>query len=497
MELTLKRLLEQAEFADSRKGYDREEVNEFLDRAVAMATKVEAKLTETMGQAKAAGTGGAANVGPSPADVEAEVERRVAARLADVPSGPSDDEVADEVHRTIVLAQRTADAAVREAREEAATLLAEANEHARVIRDEIDEASAASQADIEEASAASRAAIDSAAATARAAMDAASAASRAQVTAEAEADRRAARSSLAAEIAKLDGVRESLRADISLLERHVEEQRNQLHSTVGELQRLLEDPTGFRMAPAPATVDHDLPQLVPELDPEPHDPTADGVNDDVADDDVADDDIADDDVADDDVAGPDDDVAGADDPDSAVANSANAGGAFATAPSTDQATEASEADQPTPGEPRSGTAPRRETHGGNPRGGDVASQEPVVRTAVIIDEGSGPSGSGYDEVDHAAPGIRRPFESGPPTAPVSAVDLGMPTPSSAPATSPQPTTAPGDGDREDAEEDAFLAELRKAMRDDEPLGPREQQAQPAGELFGEDDRRSWRFGKRR
>jgi len=467
MELTLKRLLEQAEFAESRRGYDREEVNEFLDRAVAMATKVEAKLTETMGQAKAAGKGGAADAGSSPADVEAEVERRVAARLAEAPSGPSDDEVADEVHRTIVLAQRTADAAVREAREEAATLLAEANERAGAIRAEIDEASAASQAEIDAATTASQAEID-----------AASAAARAQVTAEAEADRRTARAALTTEITKLDGVRESLRGDISLLERHVEEQRNQLHSTVGELQRLLEDPTGFRMAPAPATVDHDLSDLEPEENPADEN-SADHAIDPVATDDAA--------------------VAGRADDDLAAAESAPDGGAgVEAAPSPESATQASDPDpDPDPDQPAGGEPGDQGAPGRGAQGGDGANREPVVRTTVIVDDGSSAPGSGFDAVDHAAPGVRRQFDSDPPTAPVSPVDLGMAAGSSGAGAAPQSSTASGDSGREDAEEDAFLAELRKAMADDEPLGPRDQQAQPIEEMFGEDDRRSWRFGKRR
>ena len=74
MELTLKRLLEHAEFKKYRgKGYDPTEVDDFLDKAAAMAGKVEVQLTQALEQAKAGG-------GPSasPADIDAEVERRVA-----------------------------------------------------------------------------------------------------------------------------------------------------------------------------------------------------------------------------------------------------------------------------------------------------------------------------------------------------------------------------------------------------------------------------------
>ena len=229
MELTLKRLLEQAEFAQAKRGYDRDEVDDFLDRAVAMATKVEAKLTQTMEQAKSAESGG----GPSEAEIEAEVARRVEARLAEeraaapaaplaaepaapaAPAGPSEEERAEEMRRTLVLAQRTADAAIREAREEA------------------DKVRATAAADADK--------------------------SRADLESELNASRDVANERIRQEIAELEGVREALRTDVGVLERHVEEQRNQLRSSVGELQRLLEDPAGFRLAPTPALLDPEVP----------------------------------------------------------------------------------------------------------------------------------------------------------------------------------------------------------------------------------------------
>jgi hypothetical protein len=53
---------------------------------------------------------------------------------------------------------------------------------------------------------------------------------------------------------------------------------------------------------------------------------------------------------------------------------------------------------------------------------------------------------------------------------------------------------------DDADEDAFLAELRKAMLDDEPLGPRDEALLP-GPRFDEPPGRGGngraRFGRRR
>ena len=89
MELTLKRLLEHAEFKKYRgKGYDPTEVDDFLDRAAAMAGKVEVQLTQALEKAKAADSGVG---GMDPAQLEAEIDRRVAERIAASPGGPSED----------------------------------------------------------------------------------------------------------------------------------------------------------------------------------------------------------------------------------------------------------------------------------------------------------------------------------------------------------------------------------------------------------------------
>lgn len=362
MELTLKRLLEQAEFTQSRKGYDQNQVDDFLDRAVAMAAKVETRLTQAIEQAKEAGPGPApVAAGPTPSEVEAEIERRVAEQVANAataPASPTEDESAEEVRRTIVLAQRTADAAIREAREDAAKLLAEAEGRAASL-----------QADT----------------------DAALASAKATLTAEVDRERLEAHERLAAEIGELEGTREALRSDVTVLERHVGEQRTQLEAALAELQRLLDDPAGLRVAPTPALLDPELPDFTPPA-PEPK------------------------------------------------------------------------------SEPESEAA--LDAEGAQPEGPDVSLS--------------------FGDVDHGAPGRVEIRDGGPPTAPVSAIDLGF-----APvAPAPDPVSAD--------EEDAFLAELRKAMADDEPLGPRDHtDAGPIGpgghvEPFDEDDdRRSWRFGKRR
>src|SRR3954469_21727184 len=98
MELQLKRLLEQAKFTPRKGGYAQAEVDDFLDRASAMAAKVEAELTNALEQAKGGGT--------SPEEQEAEIERRVAERVAaqdtgSAGEGAAAEAAAEEAHRTL------------------------------------------------------------------------------------------------------------------------------------------------------------------------------------------------------------------------------------------------------------------------------------------------------------------------------------------------------------------------------------------------------------
>lgn len=381
MELTLKRLLEQAEFTRAKRGYDANEVDDFLDRAVAMATKVEARLTQALEESK----GPPEPKGPAPAEIEAEVDRRVKARLAEAPAAPapvpaappalaSEEETAEEVRRTIVLAQRTADAAVREARQDAARLLNEAKDRAAALNDEADNTLAAA---------------------------------RLEMAREIDAERRIAQERLAGEIGELESAREALRSDITVLERYVGEQRNQLRTTVDDLQRLLDDPAGFRTAPEPALLDPVVPSPIVTARPA----AALGQGD-----------------------------------DGGTGRSWASGGSSSSWGGT-------------------GTA----TGGAVAEGG--GSEAPVEQTAVVTDD------EAHDADD---------------PEPTSGSADGPSSFGHADETTPTGPASTG-GSASDSDEDAFLDELRRAMADDEPLGPRDD---PGSELSDE-DRRSWRFGKRR
>jgi hypothetical protein len=90
---------------------------------------------------------------------------------------------------------------------------------------------------------------------------------------EAESEARKAsddtRQRLVKEIIGLEETRDSLRADQGILERHLEEQRLRLRSSIGELQRLLDDPGRLRAAT--------MPELSGATRPEEAEPPAEAV----------------------------------------------------------------------------------------------------------------------------------------------------------------------------------------------------------------------------
>jgi cell division initiation protein len=224
MDLTAQ-VLHDVEFREAKRGgYNTQDVDEFLERLAVAVERQDAQLREARQRVAAAESR------------IAEAERRAEdAELRSVGGGGDADET---LKRTLVLAQRTADAAIREAEERAARLIASAeDESARMLADAHDS-------------------------TARAYAEAEEEARRAQ---------HEARSRVLAELQELEGSRELLRADVELLERHIEEQRERLRVAIRELHALVEDPAALRDVPVPPLADVVIPdpEPEPELDPEP------------------------------------------------------------------------------------------------------------------------------------------------------------------------------------------------------------------------------------
>ncbi len=129
MEITGK-VLREVEFRDRLRGYDTDEVDEFLEEVAVAVDELHQRLAQQTTQ-----------VAPAQESRESRPEPEPRAEQG------FDD---DAIRRTLILAQRTADLAIKEANEEAAAILesarreahdlvAQADENARRIRQEADE----------------------------------------------------------------------------------------------------------------------------------------------------------------------------------------------------------------------------------------------------------------------------------------------------------------------------------------------------------------------
>lgn len=102
MELSA-RTLREVEFSGSLRGYNTDEVDEFLEKVAVAVEALQAEVRAARERAE-------------------EMERRLADQPPERPAAPDD----DPIRRTLMLAQRTADLAVKEAQEEAAQIVTQA-----------------------------------------------------------------------------------------------------------------------------------------------------------------------------------------------------------------------------------------------------------------------------------------------------------------------------------------------------------------------------------
>ncbi|MGA3351623.1 MAG: DivIVA domain-containing protein [Acidimicrobiales bacterium] len=121
MDLSAK-VLREVEFRDRLRGYDTDEVDEFLEKVAVAVEELQEKMRQLVYRAERA-------------------ERSISERGVD-----ADD---DTIRRTLVLAQRTADMAVREAQEQAAVLMDGARNESEKLLGEARESAKRLQADAE------------------------------------------------------------------------------------------------------------------------------------------------------------------------------------------------------------------------------------------------------------------------------------------------------------------------------------------------------------
>jgi len=215
MDLT-PQVINEVEFSMARRGYDPDQVDEFLEKVAVAVGELNERTAELRDRLAATERRAA------------ELERRASERperVVDVPAapaGPSAQELSaaaeaelETLKRTLLLAQRTADAAVREAEADARRIIAEAEEQARAAHE-------------------------------------------------------ATRQQVLAELAELQASRDALRGDVGTLEQHLAGQRSRLEGTIADLQRLVSGAERLGAVDVPAGVapEQPTPQAAPAPAPE-------------------------------------------------------------------------------------------------------------------------------------------------------------------------------------------------------------------------------------
>ncbi|HUW03098.1 MAG TPA: DivIVA domain-containing protein [Acidimicrobiales bacterium] len=203
-------VLHQQEFREARRGYDMREVDEFLERVAVAVDQLLERLQAAVGDADSA----RARV--------RQLEQEVAAEGAN--QAPSTDET---IQRTLLLAQKAADAAVSDAEEQAARLIGRAEQQAEFVLKEA--GSAAERSRLESESQARRAGEET-------------------------------RRRILEEITTLERTREVMQGDVRALRRYLDDQRTRMRTAARDLQRLVEDPTALKEFAPPVTSDRPPPE---------------------------------------------------------------------------------------------------------------------------------------------------------------------------------------------------------------------------------------------
>jgi cell division initiation protein len=200
------------EFPLKVRGYDPDDVDDFLERMAVGVGQLQERLQQV--------TERAATAERRSAELEQrlrDVERPRGDRSE--PAAPRDE--VGELTRTLSMAQRFVDQAMKEAEDEAHTLVGQARADAERLRAEAD--------------------------------------------AELRRVRTESHAQIAEEITELERTREMLRGDIEALGAHVEAQRDRLRRAVADFGRLLEDPDALRVTDAPSVSGATLPAFARDL----------------------------------------------------------------------------------------------------------------------------------------------------------------------------------------------------------------------------------------
>ena len=220
--------LRTVEFRLGLKGYNVDEVDEYLEKAAVEAEQVQDRLRTADERLR--------DATERIAQLEAELELASAARTQETPESssaasssvgePSSSVVADDaLQRTLVLAQKFVEQAKRESEAEAAQVVSRAEERARALLTQADERAR-------------------------------------QVTTQAE-------ERLRDEVARLEGARARLANDVEAMTRHLEEQRTKIRASLVEALRWVDERLQGPGARGEVDRGGDVPRATPGADRKP------------------------------------------------------------------------------------------------------------------------------------------------------------------------------------------------------------------------------------
>ena len=228
-------LLTDVKFSTHRKGYDPDEVDNFLERVSAAVAQLQDKLRQATERAEAADAQLAeARRLQAEAEAAAEQARAGAPSSAGAPVAATDGD--EELKKVLVLAQRAADQAVEEANSTATRTVADARAKAVNLLAEAEQERDRMLA-------------------------------KARKKADAAAEERARE--LHEQVTVLDAARADLRADVDALSRYLDGERDRLRTQLGELTRVVEDPAAMALLAGPELRGTEVPELAIEPEPEP------------------------------------------------------------------------------------------------------------------------------------------------------------------------------------------------------------------------------------
>lgn len=179
--------LRTVEFRLGLKGYNVDEVDEYLEKAAVEAEALQEQLRQLTDRLRQA----------SERIAQLEGERREMAAAAPAAAAPSEPAADDSLQRTLLLAQKFVDQAKRESEAEAAQVVAQAEERARATLAQADEQA------------------------------------RQMVT---DAERR-----LREDVTRLEGMRTQLASDVENMARHLEAERTRLRSSLADVLKWVDE----------------------------------------------------------------------------------------------------------------------------------------------------------------------------------------------------------------------------------------------------------------